>query len=338
MYGTDGNDLIDGAAGNDQLYGGNGDDELHGREGNDRLFGGAGNDTLLGGAGDDLLDGGSGDDRLLGGAGNDVFRYGSGYGNDTIAIDVTGDTRLIQLFNIPGPSALQYTLKDGSLILKVLDTGETLTIEGYTSATGPTARLLFADGTELSQELLWNGNNEIEGSSGDDDLSGYGGDDFIYGYSGNDVLWGGDGKDYLVGGWGADELYGGNGDDVLQGDSRYPYWWIEGGDNDFLDGGAGNDSIYGNGGDDVLMGARVMTCSAARMVMTSSTVVSAMTIWVEMRARTLMFGRGGGVDSVREFGWLGQLGPSQEMSIRLHSTQACVRTSSFTAIISSRKN
>lgn len=310
LYGTDGNDLIDGAAGNDQLYGGNGDDELHGREGNDRLFGGAGNDTLLGGAGDDLLDGGSGDDRLLGGAGNDVFRYGSGYGNDTIAIDVTGDTRLIQLFNIPGPSALQYTLKDGSLILKVLDTGETLTIEGYTSATGPTARLLFADGTELSQELLWNGNNEIEGSSGDDDLSGYGGDDFIYGYSGNDVLWGGDGKDYLVGGWGADELYGGNGDDVLQGDSRYPYWWIEGGDNDFLDGGAGNDSIYGNGGDDVLMGGAgddMLSGQDGNDVLNGG--IGNDDLGGNAGSDTYVFGRGGGVDSVREFGWLGQLGP-----------------------------
>jgi len=60
--------------------------------GNDEGIGGAGADTILGGGGRDILQGGGGDDFMNGGAQNDRFRFGAGFGNDTIAgFDTDGD-------------------------------------------------------------------------------------------------------------------------------------------------------------------------------------------------------------------------------------------------------
>ncbi|MBD3663089.1 Hint domain-containing protein [Sulfitobacter aestuariivivens] len=84
LFGTSGNDtlngegeddLIDLGAGDDFANGGAGNDTILGGEGNDDLFGGEGDDTVDGGAGDDLITGGAGADSLLGGDGNDQF-YG----------------------------------------------------------------------------------------------------------------------------------------------------------------------------------------------------------------------------------------------------------------------
>jgi len=62
------------------LYGSGGDDQLQGGQGDDALFGGDGNDVLIGGAGDDVLDGGAGDDlAVFTGefAGYELFRSGT---------------------------------------------------------------------------------------------------------------------------------------------------------------------------------------------------------------------------------------------------------------------
>ncbi len=64
-----------GSSANDTLADGN----LDGR-----LYGGRGNDSLDAGNGNDYLDGSMGDDRLIGAAGFDVYRFGRGYGVDTI--------------------------------------------------------------------------------------------------------------------------------------------------------------------------------------------------------------------------------------------------------------
>lgn len=89
--GTEGNDILDGAARNDQISGQDGDDTLRGYGGSDtlsggtgedNLTGGAGNDTLLGGDHKDVLDGGTGADTLSGGSWSDVL-YGAD-GNDVL--------------------------------------------------------------------------------------------------------------------------------------------------------------------------------------------------------------------------------------------------------------
>ncbi|PPU73726.1 calcium-binding protein [Xanthomonas melonis] len=238
LQGSDQDDELYGEAGNDRLYGQEGNDSLNGGIGNDLVFGGGGDDLLEGGDGDDLLDGGAGDDHLSGGAGADVFRYGTGYGNDSIAFDPAADVRQVQLVDIARPEGMRYALKNGALIMTVIETGQSLAIEGYAGANGPTARILLADGSELLPEMLWRGADEIEGNSWDDEIYGYDGDDRLVGMLGND------------------RIYGGNGQDTLRGDFLhvYYYWQLDAGGDDYLDGGEGDDFIYGDDGNDILIG------------------------------------------------------------------------------------
>ncbi|MFO1250405.1 MAG: calcium-binding protein [Inhella sp.] len=55
-----------------------------GNTGNNVLTGNSAVNTLSGGDGSDTLDGGAGNDSLVGGAGADRYRFGRGYGSDTI--------------------------------------------------------------------------------------------------------------------------------------------------------------------------------------------------------------------------------------------------------------
>ncbi len=75
LYGDEGNDTLIGGDGNDKLFGEFGDDTLNGGSGNDELYGDDGDDTLDGGSGNDILNGGNGADNLTGGAGADIFVY-----------------------------------------------------------------------------------------------------------------------------------------------------------------------------------------------------------------------------------------------------------------------
>ncbi|MEA5122892.1 calcium-binding protein [Xanthomonas floridensis] len=310
LQGSDQDDELYGQGGNDKLYGQEGNDSLNGGIGNDLVFGGGGNDLLEGGDGDDLLDGGTGDDRLSGGAGSDVFRYGIGYGNDSIAFDPAADIRQVQLLDIVNPADMYYALKNGALVMTIIETGQSITIEGYAGVNGPTARIVLADGAELLPELLWSGANEIEGSSGDDQLYGYDGEDYIYGFGGDDRIWGGNDRDYLVGGWGKDTIYGGSGNDMLQGDSHYPYWWMNGGEDDYLDGGEGDDNIYGNDGNDTLLGGAgndSISGQDGADVLNGGAGNDA--LYGNAGSDLYEFGRGGGRDIIREFGWMGESGP-----------------------------
>jgi len=94
------------------------------------------------------------------------------------------------------------------------------------------------------------GHDNIFGGDGADSLDGGSGNDHLYGQSanggndGNDLIFGGDGADYLQGNAGNDSLDGGAGSDRIQG----------GRDNDSIRGGTGNDSINGNLGNDTIDG------------------------------------------------------------------------------------
>ena len=78
LEGSEKKDLIAGLKGNDKLFGNDGNDWLFGGKGDDALYGGKGKDLLSGGKGDDLLLGGEGNDKLFGGNGNDVLDGGAG--------------------------------------------------------------------------------------------------------------------------------------------------------------------------------------------------------------------------------------------------------------------
>ena len=112
------------------INGTNGDDTLNGTAGNDTINGLGGNDVLHGLGGNDILDGGAGDDILYGGAGDDTYRFGKGYGHDTIIEQDTdngygGNDRVVLVglkqadvsFQKIGPWDLELTIKA---------TGETL--------------------------------------------------------------------------------------------------------------------------------------------------------------------------------------------------------------------
>jgi len=99
VFGTAGDDIIDG---------GSGDDILKGETGGDTLTGGSGDDILDGGNGDDNLDGGEGDDELSGGAGNDALVGGSGYDSFVFkAADGDSGHDTIRLFN-PEDDTLRF--------------------------------------------------------------------------------------------------------------------------------------------------------------------------------------------------------------------------------------
>lgn len=82
LYGSMGNDVLQGGSGNDILHGGMGDDILRGGEGDNRLYGGMGNDQLQAGNGDNYIEGGMGDDIITVGHGRNTID--AGMGDDTI--------------------------------------------------------------------------------------------------------------------------------------------------------------------------------------------------------------------------------------------------------------
>ncbi|MDR1312672.1 MAG: hypothetical protein LBQ12_03010, partial [Deltaproteobacteria bacterium] len=113
------------------LHGEAGGDGLTGGAGDDRLFGGDGNDSLYGGAGDDLLEGGAGNDYLEGGAGDDVYLFGAGHGNDTVN-NAGGGSDALEIGDLD-PDGLWFGQSANSLLVRLVDTQETLTVSSWFS-------------------------------------------------------------------------------------------------------------------------------------------------------------------------------------------------------------
>ena len=90
VYGSAGDDTLDGFAFDDVLIGGAGNDNLLNSNGADLMLGGLGHDTILGGYGADSLQGGAGADVIIGNQGADVILGGAGA--DTLRGGVGLDT------------------------------------------------------------------------------------------------------------------------------------------------------------------------------------------------------------------------------------------------------
>ncbi len=246
LHGLGGNDILYAHAGGSELYGDAGNDGLQGSSSADALDGGDGDDSLYGLAGNDVLDGGAGNDRLDGGAGDDNYRFGQGYGQDTIA-DSDGTA-----FN-QDSVILDEALTPADVRVRFVNNQLTLFIEGSDDrlTLGGIERVVFDDGTIWTQSDLYAQartgsaeNDELQGSNGNDTLDGLAGDDRIYGQDGDDTLSGGAGNDYIRGDAGNDSLSGQNGDDELVGGTG----------NNTIDGGTGNDRLHGGNQADVLTG------------------------------------------------------------------------------------
>lgn len=233
LYGGTGNDGLNGDDGNDTLDGGEGDDNLWGLNGNDVIHGGSGDDYIVGGDGDDILIGGAGNDALHGSSGNDTYRFGPGFGQDTIrnedydpnSIDVvefTGDL-VSTMFGVSLVNRdLVLTAGDQKLTIRYFEDDLSYAIDevrfadGVTWSTSDIMQLLMQpnDSDQLINGTA--GADIISGGGGNDTLYGNGGDDVLNGDSGDDALYGGDGNDILSGGAGNDVLDGGAGDDVYR--------------------------------------------------------------------------------------------------------------------------
>jgi Ca2+-binding RTX toxin-like protein len=120
---------------NDVLYGSGGDDVIDGGKGDDILYGLRGHDVLMGGDGKDTLSGWQGNDTLIGGAGDDSYRVNwgtDGEGNDTI-IDTGGANDVLRLDTDHKPDQLGLWRSGKDLIL-IGD--RAVTIENYFDESG----------------------------------------------------------------------------------------------------------------------------------------------------------------------------------------------------------
>ncbi|WP_191061215.1 calcium-binding protein [Geminicoccus harenae] len=177
IFGTRGNDSIQGTAGRDTIFGRQGNDQIRGLASNDRLYGEAGDDHLDGGSGDDVLFGGGGQDTLLGGKGTDTLHGGAG--NDWLT---DGDPGSL-LLGGDGDDQLE-----GSGVLR--------------GGAGDD----FLSSIWLDGEGVDSGSSTLFGDAGDDRIFA-GKEDVARGGAGNDTMWASQ--------WGPSELYGGVGDDTL---------------------------------------------------------------------------------------------------------------------------
>jgi len=140
LFGTVGNDRIQGLGGNDTIFGnegvnnlqgGDGDDLIYGGSQRDTIFGGDGNDTIYANEGNNAVFGDSGNDTIYSGSGNDVID--SGFGGDTIFLG-GGDDLVVLQFNFFEVDTInnfqlgQTTFRVGSLTSSFVDPTSFLTI------------------------------------------------------------------------------------------------------------------------------------------------------------------------------------------------------------------
>ncbi len=140
VYGTEGDDTIEGEAASDFLFGEGGNDTLDGGAGSDSLSGGAGDDTLVYDAADGLIDGGTGNDTLIFSE-NTVLDFSS-VAAGTLAnieqIDLSGGSHLLDnlsvedVIDMTGGTELTI-LGDAASSVSLLDTGTS-----WTKGTGTT--------------------------------------------------------------------------------------------------------------------------------------------------------------------------------------------------------
>jgi Ca2+-binding RTX toxin-like protein len=175
IYGSSGDDLIEGTDGADEIFGFEGNDTVKGGKGKDKLYGGSGNDSLDGGEDDDSLYGADGNDTLIGNSGNDDIWGGDG--NDSLQGGAGDD----KLNDISG--------------LNVLDGGDGN--DDISSLGATTDNKLYGG----------NGNDIVYGGGGNDILDGGAGFDALYGGAGDDTYFINDAFDYISDTSGIDTAY-----------------------------------------------------------------------------------------------------------------------------------
>lgn len=213
-YGGAGADFIQGGGNNDNLKGYGGNDFLLGDTGDDLITGGTGNDALFGQIGNDTLQGGAGADRYTGGGGTDIYTFNRGDGADTITAaaseDAAGDE--VQLGTGITASDLRFfALADGSLLMRIGDTQDSILFESWFNQGPNISALRFSDHSllnasevgALAESILGgtSSDDNLLGTIADDRMEGNAGDDTLDGSAGDDILTGGEGTDTYLFGW-----------------------------------------------------------------------------------------------------------------------------------------
>ena len=181
IFGGSGNDVIDGSEGDDLIYGEDGDDIMKGSEENDIIYGGNGSDRLIGNEGNDILEGG---------AGNDIFVIAKPSDEDVITdftvgsdkLDLTGYSQFSSL------KTLQYfsngITQNGLDTIVDLDGSTKVTLQNQTIAA-----------VNQNQNFIFDIKASAKATDGNDILSGTSGNDTITDGKGSDIMTGGSGND-----------------------------------------------------------------------------------------------------------------------------------------------
>jgi len=180
------------------------------------ITGTAADETLDGTTGRDGIDGGAGNDLLRGGAGSDTYFFGPGSGHDTISEAGGADHRDVDVVRIDAePADVRLTRIGHDVVVELVATGDTLTLENYFLLTNRTVqdagasieRIEFSDGTVWDVPQITQ-NAWVRGTAGADAITGGRDGDVIAGGAGNDTLDGGDGDDTYV-------IFANDGDDTI---------------------------------------------------------------------------------------------------------------------------
>ncbi|MGJ5633070.1 calcium-binding protein [Nostoc sp. CALU 1950] len=173
--------VIFGTSGNDTLNGGIGNDQINAAAGNDLISGGAGNDILDGALGNDTINGGDGNDTIKAGLGTD--RVDGGNGQDTLDLDLSGQTANLNITNpLNGGSLPNISSATNFEFLKLTTGSGNDTITQATIINGNVFRSDDVFNGGAGNDVINPGlgvNDQVNGGSGVDTL--------ILNYSINDV-------------------------------------------------------------------------------------------------------------------------------------------------------
>ncbi len=161
------------------------------------------NDTITGTSGANEIRAGLGNDLLTGLAGNDTYVYALGDGNDIVDEQTSGtDADTLLLTNI-AQTNVSFERSVNDAVIRILATGETITLKNQFDQEGGVEKIVFGDGTVLggsdwSLDGILQGLAVISGTSGDDTITGTTANDSFRGGLGNDTFNSGAGSDTYI--------------------------------------------------------------------------------------------------------------------------------------------
>ncbi|MBB4112774.1 Ca2+-binding RTX toxin-like protein [Rhizobium sp. BK226] len=156
----------------------------------------AGNDTISGTAGADEIRAGTGNDTLVGGAGNDTYVYSAADGNDIIDEQTSGtDVDILRLRDLLKSDVRfeRSASAPNDVMIRVLATGEAITLKNQFNLAGGIESIVFADGETLggaagTLDAVLKNLVAIYGTTGNDNLPGTADSDTYVYLGGNDII------------------------------------------------------------------------------------------------------------------------------------------------------